>query len=120
MGIPLTEASVPFVQNLKVIRGASYAAVMELYEDEGRTKPFGLAGWNVTLVPNGLPTMAVGGELSIPSPVSGDVNIALTPAQTSAYPVGKYHYVLWVVKTEGEGAGTSLTPVVGTLAVVNP
>jgi hypothetical protein len=129
--VPATSALEPLTKNLKVTRDASYEAQFELWEDEAHTKPLDLVGWTVTLTPNGLPPITTGaisedliipfeiGEGNITIPSNGVVAVTLTPEKTLTYPVGKYHYVLWVEKEQEPGKLTRLPPVVGVLQVAN-
>jgi hypothetical protein len=112
VSIPVAQATVPVSVALKVFRDAAYVARVELFEDEAQTKPFSLSGWTVELVVSSLGTLTVGHGLVIKSENIVEVN--LMAAQTVLWPVGKYHYALWL-----EQSGTRLPALNGTLAVVN-
>lgn len=94
MSIAATKSVVPVSVTLKVYRDAAYAATVELFEDEARTKAFDLSGWTVELDIAGIGGLEEGGGLTVKAP--NTIEMVLSAAVTVGYPVGKFHFVLWV------------------------
>jgi hypothetical protein len=113
--VPLTTAVEPAFGKFTVIRGFTYAAEIELWEDEDHTAPFNLTGWTTELYIAGFEPLTVAGGLSIPTPAAGVVELLLDTAQTAAYPVNKYHCYVSVAKS-----GVRLPPLAGVFQVVDP
>lgn len=115
--VPFQVAVMPAAINFLITRGASYAAEIELFQDEALTEPFDLRGWKVYLEIDGLPSIVVGGGLTVTTPADGVVDLNLTAAQTRAYSVGKRHCVLWAEKNAEE---PKLIAAAGVFKVSNP
>lgn len=114
MALP-AEGVIADTELLDVTRGFSFRRLVTFYEDTAHTKPFNLTGLTVKLVIAGLGTLASGAGLTI-TPLTGQIAIKLTPAQTTAFVAAQTHYYFSFEENAEEIVG----PLSGTMTFSNP
>lgn len=105
----------PSTEDFVVLRGRTLRLNIKLFKDAAKTEILNLTALTVSLELLGVKTLTSGSGLTI-TPLAGEVQAKLTPAQTLAVPPSPVHYEL-VVEENPEEIDT---PVHGTLIFTNP
>ena len=109
-----TPLPTPHNKQLRVVRSASYAAEITLWQNEALTEPWEPEGWLFWLELESYSAWTVGNQLAVQG---NTVSVLLTPQETILYPAGKLDYVLWA---EQPTEDIRLPVLTGVLAASNP